>query len=304
MMNERILRDPFLLERLSAEVQETAGGLTGFFRTDTDEFCGSPDWVKKFSQKLTQTANITSMTTSTDILCYAVRHQGDWSRIAQAIHSHEPVEPVISRSPWVTFLDPDYPACFRKLRYPPWILFYPGDLSLLDRPCAAVVGSRDATMQALRNTTAVVNALKERYVIVSGLARGVDAQAHRAALDKGTVGILGCGIDRVYPRENAALFSAMKKNHLVISEYPWQTTPLPGHFPWRNRLIAAAASVVVVTEAREKSGTMYTVDEALSLSVPVWCLPTDFSRKDHCGCNRLIHQGAGILCDLQQVREL
>lgn len=185
------------------------------------------------------------------LLCSAA--SGDWSRIAQAIHSHEPVEPVISRSPWVTFLDPDYPACFRKLRYPPWILFYHGDLSLLDRPCAAVVGSRDATMQALRNTTAVVNALKERYVIVSGLARGVDAQAHRAALDKGTVGILGCGIDRVYPRENAALFSAMKKNHLVISEYPWQTTPLPGHFPWRNRLIAAAASVVVVTEAREKA---------------------------------------------------
>ena len=162
----------------------------------------------------------------------------------------------------------------------------------------------EASTMALDNTARIVNCLKDRYVIVSGLARGVDARAHTEALDKSTIGILGCGIDRVYPRDNSLLFSRMRKDHLILSEYPPGTPPLPRHFPWRNRLIAAAADLLVVTEAREKSGTMYTVDEALALSVPVWCVPTEFGDESHMGCNRLILQGAGILCDLQQVREL
>lgn len=257
-----------------------------------------------FSQKPKVLANITNMTTSKDILCYAIRHNGDWTAIARAIHSQEPAVPVFCQYPCVTFLDPEYPACFRKLRYPPWILFYQGDLRLLNGPAAAVVGSRDASRKALDNTARIVRCLKDRYVIVSGLARGVDARAHTEALDKSTIGILGCGIDRIYPRDNSLLFSRMRKDHLIVSEYPPGTPPLPRHFPWRNRLIAAAADLLVVTEAREKSGTMYTVDEALALSVPVWCVPTEFGDESHMGCNRLILQGAGILCDLQQVREL
>lgn len=245
------------------------------------------------------------MTTSRDILAYAFRHDGDWTKIARSIKAHEPAQPVFCRYPYVTFLDPDYPACFRRLRYPPWILFYQGDLSLLDKPGAAVIGSRDATTQALRNAWNIAACLSERYVIVSGLARGIDTQAHRSAMEKGrTVGVLGCGIDRIYPRENERLGRQMKQEQLVISEYPPGSAPFPAHFPWRNRLIAAAARVVVVVEAAEKSGTMHTVEQALELSVPVWCVPVDFSRTDHRGCNYLISQGAQILCDLQTCHEI
>lgn len=246
-----------------------------------------------------------TMNTRETIYAYAVKYQGDWTRIGQALRDKESVSPPPeSPIPYVTLVDPDYPDCFRSLRYPPWILFFRGDLSLASRDCAGIIGSRRCTSQALENTKTVTEGLMDRYVIVSGLARGIDAAAHETALKAHTIGIIGCGLDRVYPKENAPLYKAMGQSHLLLSEYPPATPPLAKHFPWRNRLIAACCKFVVIPEAEIRSGTMHTVNACLELSKTVYCLPSPFGQTHHSGGSWLISQGAQILFETAQLKEL
>ncbi|MFR2885198.1 MAG: DNA-processing protein DprA [Merdibacter sp.] len=200
------------------------------------------------------------------ILCYALRYHGEWNKIAKAIGRDEEWSPCACAYDFVTLGEPGYPKAFAALRFPPWIVFYRGDLSLLARSCVAVVGSRRASGEGIRACARTVEILSRRHVIVSGLAKGIDACAHRCALERGTIGVIGCGIDVVYPKENAALYARMARDHLIVSEYPPQTPPLAAHFPWRNRLIAAAGSALVVIEACRAAHDA-TVSEALSCPV-------------------------------------
>lgn len=230
------------------------------------------------------------------ILWYAIKYQGDWTKIGNAIQRKESYEKITTYPyPYVTIADETYPKRLLRLRYPPWILFYQGNLKLLECDSIGVVGARKCSMQALYNTKDVVNRVKNKYCIVSGLAKGIDGMAHQSALDRATIGIIGCGIDQIYPKENIRLYQEMAKHHLIISEYPCKTPPLRHHFPWRNRLIAACSNLLIVIEAKKKSGTMLTVNECLELSVPVYCLPTDFSNEEYDGCNYLIENGAYLL---------
>ncbi|MDO4467635.1 MAG: DNA-processing protein DprA [Bacillota bacterium] len=230
------------------------------------------------------------------ILWYALKYDGDWTKIGNAIKNKEEYQCLSSYPfPYITIVDPQYPKIFLRLRFPPWILFYQGNLRLLENDMVGIVGSRICSQQALRNTEEVVKILKRKYCIVSGLAKGIDAKAHSSALDQKTIGIIGCGIDVIYPKENAYLYQEMSKNHLILSEYPMGSKPLKHHFPWRNRLIAACSSFLIVIEAKKQSGTMLTVNECLSLSIPVYCLPTAFENIAYEGCNYLIENGANIL---------
>lgn len=238
------------------------------------------------------------------ILCYALRYHGEWNKIAKAIGRDEEWSPCACAYDFVTLGEPGYPKAFAALRFPPWIVFYRGDLSLLARSCVAVVGSRRASSEGIRACARTVEILSRRHVIVSGLAKGIDACAHRCALERGTIGVIGCGIDVVYPKENAALYARMARDHLIVSEYPPQTPPLAAHFPWRNRLIAAAGSALVVIEAVPRSGTMHTVSEALELSRPVYCLSRSFLERVYTGNALLIQQGAAIVLDEDDVKEI
>ncbi len=141
-------------------------------------------------------------------------------------------------------------------------------LRLIERKGVGIVGARNCSLQALQNTDLIVKRLQSKYVIVSGLAKGIDARAHQNAIR--TIGVLGCGINVIYPKENTFLFERMKYTGLIISEYPMHVKPLAYHFPWRNRLIAALSYSLVVIEASYKSGTMITVNECLELSVPIY----------------------------------
>ena len=132
-------------------------------------------------------------------------------------------------------------------------------------------------------------------IVVSGLAKGADAQAHRCALQTGTIGVLGCGLDVIYPKENEKLIKEMKLNHLVLSEYPEGVKPMKHHFPWRNRIIAALSDHIVAVQAQMKSGTATTVMQAIELSKMVYCVPYPLDFEDGQGCNQLISQGAQIL---------
>lgn len=238
------------------------------------------------------------------ILWYALESQGEWQQIALRIKNKAPVQRVRYPGSFVTIVDPEYPSCFRQLRYPPWILFYEGDFSYLQKRGIAIIGSRNCTSSALNNTKIITDRLKKRYVIVSGLAKGIDSMAHRCSLDQKTIGFIGCGLDTIYPKENAFLYQEMSRRHLILSEYPMHTKPLAHHFPWRNRLIAASCDALIVIQAKCKSGTMHTVNECLELSKPVYCVPSAFEDKEHTGCNWLIQNGAYIIVEESDLDEL
>lgn len=233
------------------------------------------------------------------ILYYAVLYKGDWKKIAKALDRKEEYQILECDYSFVTIGEPDYPKCFLDLECPPWILFYAGNLEWLNEPKVAIIGARNCSQSGLKNTKQIVDRLKKRSVIVSGLAKGIDAAAHWSSLDEKTIGIIGCGLDIVYPKENCSLYERMRREHLLISEYPPGVPPYARNFPWRNRLIAAACESVIVIEAGMKSGTMLTVNECLALGKEVYCLPQLFGEQKFAGCNYLISSGANILYDLQ-----
>ena len=142
------------------------------------------------------------------LLAYALRYEGSWPQIAAAIRNAEPWQPVSYDGRYVTITDADYPARFRQLRYPPWVIFYAGNSDLWKQAGIAVIGARSTSAQGRECCRDITSILKEKYVIISGLAKGIDAIAHKEALDARTVAVIGCGIDVVYPRENAALYPA------------------------------------------------------------------------------------------------
>lgn len=247
---------------------------------------------------------ISSMTTREDILYYALRYEGNWTRIALAIRNHERSNPVCCEEQFATIVDDEYPACLKTLRYPPWIIFWRGDLSLLDRPAAWITGSRACSVEGRRNTADVASVLRRHYVLAAGLSEGVEEEVHKEGLESGTIGVLSCGIDRILPESSRWLYSRMCREHLVLSEYPPGTLASTEKYRWRNRLLAALSRIMVVTECTMTDGTMKAVEEALELSRPVWCLPAAYSGRQVSGCNWLISQGAGILCSLESVRDL
>lgn len=202
--------------------------------------------------------------------------------------------------------DPRYPAAFRNLADPPFILFAAGDLSLLGRPGFAMVGTRAPThygraaVEMLSNGVAFAG-----YTVVSGMARGIDTLAHRAALDAGgaTIGVLGHGIDGVYPPENRALFAEMRERGLLLTEMAPGERPLAGNFPRRNRLIAALSRAVLVVEMGLKSGAQHTVTYALELGREVLAVPGPIDSRVSAGTNQLIKDGARVVTSVEDVLE-
>lgn len=238
------------------------------------------------------------------ILYYALKYGGEWKYIKRAIDEQEPWEQVTYSGNYTTLFDDDYPEKLRCLQNPPWIMFYEGDLKLCDASAVGIVGSRLASTYGFNMCEQVVRILKAKQVIVSGLAKGIDAHAHSLALEDHTIGIIGCGLDITYPACNRKLYERMRTTHLIMSEYPNGVKPLAYHFPWRNRIIAALSDAVVVIEATKKSGSMLTVNEAIELDIPVYCIPHSFDSVHGQGCNLLISQGANILVDKDDIHDI
>jgi DNA processing protein len=168
----------------------------------------------------------------------------------------------------------------------------------------AVVGSRRHTGYGADAATAIAGgASRAGVVVVSGLARGIDAAAHAAALEGGTIAVLGCGVDVEYPRENARLQARIAGEGLLLSEFAPGTPALPFHFPRRNRIIAALARGVVVVEATAKSGSLITVDHALDLGRDVFAVPGPIGSDTSAGTNALIRDGARLVESAEQLLE-
>jgi len=206
----------------------------------------------------------------------------------------------------LTLADAAYPQALLAAADPPVLLHAKGLVELLNRPALAVVGSRNATRQGEATAEAFAAALSAAgLTIVSGLALGIDAAAHRGALDGrgSTVAVIGTGADRIYPSRNEALARVIAERGVVISEFPLGTPAMAANFPRRNRLIAGLARGCLVVEAAERSGSLITARLAAEAGLEVFAIPGSIHSPLAKGCHKLIKQGAKLVEKAEDILE-
>jgi DNA processing protein len=204
----------------------------------------------------------------------------------------------------ITLADSNYPGPLLETQDPPALLYATGRTELLGRPALAVVGSRNATAQGARDAEQFAKAFSEAgLTIVSGLALGIDAAAHRGGLaaQGSTIAVLGTGVDVVYPRQNAALAERIAESGLLLSEFPLGTPGVAQNFPRRNRVISGLAQGCLVVEAALASGSLITARAAVEQSREVFALPGSIHSPLSKGCHALIKQGAKLVESAEDV---
>jgi len=204
----------------------------------------------------------------------------------------------------VCFGDTAYPAALTDIPDPPPLLWCIGDTALMARPMVAMVGARNASSLGTRMARKLAEGLTDAgFVVVSGLARGIDTAAHLAALEGGTIAVQAGGVDVIYPRENATLADDIAKTGLRLSEIAIGTQPQARHFPRRNRIISGIARAVVVVEAAARSGSLITAKNALDQGRDVLAVPGHPFDARAFGCNALLRDGATLVRSAEDVIE-
>jgi DNA processing protein len=202
--------------------------------------------------------------------------------------------------------DPRYPERLRQIADPPVVLWMLGQAEALHGPLVAVIGSRYPSTTGLMVAKRLSSELAEAgLTVVSGLARGIDGAAHRAAIDAGgrTVAVLGNGPDVVYPAEHRELFQAVRRAGAIVTEFPPGAGPKPRHFPLRNRIISGLSQAVVVVEASDKSGTLITARAAIEQGRDVLAVPGSVLSERYRGCHALIKDGARLVETVDDILE-
>lgn len=205
---------------------------------------------------------------------------------------------------FVTVDDSDYPKKLMPYDHKPYYLFYKGRLPDESKPVMAMVGARACSDYGRKIARKMSKELSEKGVqVISGMARGIDTYSALGALEgmSPTFAVLGCGVDICYPTENIELYNDILKNGGIISEYPPGDKPLPWHFPQRNRIISGLSDKIVVVEAKEKSGSLITVEWGLEQGKDIMAVPGRIGEKLSSGCNRLIKAGAGIITSVDDI---
>lgn len=199
----------------------------------------------------------------------------------------------------LTILDDDYPSSLKAIPDPPLVLYLHGNKNLLKlSPNLSVVGTRFPSKHAFPIMKKILLPLIEQnFVITSGMAIGIDGFAHQLALENngGTIAVLGSGFYHIYPKQHYQLFQQLGQDNLIISEYPPDQPPRKHHFPERNRIISGLSFGTLVIEAKQKSGTLITVDQALEQGKEVFALPGSILSETSMGCNQLIQDGAKLV---------
>ncbi len=206
----------------------------------------------------------------------------------------------------VTLGDPSYPAPLLDTADPPLLLYAQGRVELLQADAIAIVGSRNPTPQGEQNARAFAKNLGDAgWVVVSGLALGIDGAAHEGALvaGAGTIAVVGTGLDRVYPKQHLDLAHRIAQDGLMLSEYALGTPPLAAHFPLRNRLIAGLTRGTLVVEAALQSGSLITARLATEAGREVFAIPGSIHAPQSRGCHALIRQGAKLVESAEDVLE-
>jgi DNA processing protein len=235
--------------------------------------------------------------------------------VAQAIHTRQPLSLAAKELAQaqahgcrlLTWDEPEYPTRLREIYDPPPLLYVLGNVELLGRHSVAIVGARRPSPYGNQMAERLAKDLADRgLVILSGLARGIDSSAHHGALSSATgatIGVLGCGIDVVYPKENKKIFEEMQKRGAIISEFPMGTFPAPQNFPIRNRIIAGIGLGVVVVEGAQYSGSLITARLAMEFGREVYGVPGNATQPSSFGPNQLIKQGAKLVTGWEDVVE-
>ncbi len=206
----------------------------------------------------------------------------------------------------LTFEDEKYPPLLKQIPDYPLSLYYKGDLDTIDNNYnLAIVGSRNATSEALSVVDGIISEFKNSdLTVVSGLAYGIDAQAHKSAIENNlkTVAVVGSGLDIIYPKANKNLFyDIIDKNGVVFSEYPLKIRPIPSNFPQRNRIVTGMSKGVLVGEAKIKSGAMISANLALGYNRELMCIPGNVLNPNTSGIYHLIKNGASIVTKAQDI---
>lgn len=230
--------------------------------------------------------------------------------IYQKIHQHPYERNFQYKNPRVkliTIYDEVYPPQLKQIPDPPFLLYALGDLALLkSERSISVIGTRQPSAEALPKMKQLIPPLVESSVtIVSGLAYGIDSMAHQLTLNLSgqTIAVLGGGFNYIYPRENIPLFKKIIEKGLVLSEYAPNIAPKKYHFPERNRIISGLSNGTLVIEARERSGTLITVNEALEQGRDVYAVPGSILDKQTLGCHRMIQDGAKLVINATDILE-
>lgn len=203
---------------------------------------------------------------------------------------------------FITMESDKYPEKLRNIFDPPYGLFYNGTLPDFNK-CISIVGARRCSAYGKKLAHSLGKMLAEAgFTIISGMARGIDAYGHQGCLEGHghTVAVLGSGCDVIYPADNRLLYEEIAKNGAIISEYQMGASPIAMNFPRRNRIVSALSDVVIVVEAREKSGSLITADFALEQGKDIYVVPGRVGDSLSTGCNKLISQGAGIIWSKEQ----
>ena len=244
------------------------------------------------------------------LIFLAVKYKGDYEQMLNAMilketnYPYEEVKKVCDSvtSKVMTLLDYDYPAKLKQVFRPPIVLFYYGDISLLDKKSISVVGSREYSNYGKHCTERVIADIIKGKVVVSGMARGIDTIAHKAAIANGgqTIAILGSGIDYCYPPENKELYEEIKKNHLIMSEYPFDTPPSKDNFPMRNRIVVGLGDAMFIPQVNSfSSGTMISINFGLNLNKEIYVAPHPLGSE--AVNNQLLNEGATLVESKEQL---
>lgn len=200
--------------------------------------------------------------------------------------------------------DDDYPLLLNEISHPPPLLFIAGEREVLARKQIAVVGSRRPTLVGLETARLfAMNLVEHDWVITSGLAHGIDGAAHKGALDANgkTVAVLGCGLDRVYPREHAALMAQCTYSGAVVSMFPCGIPPVAAHFPRRNQIVSGLSKGVLVVEASKRSGSLITARCGNEQNRDVFAIPGSIYSEQSQGCLQLIQEGAKCVTHVDDI---
>ena len=227
-----------------------------------------------------------------------IRHRQNWNFELERKKLEE------KKIRFVSFFDPDYPKKLKDIPDPPFGLYVKGKLPDENKPSVAIIGARMCSDYGRFMAREFGRNLSLAGVqIISGMARGIDGISQKAAIDAGgsSFGILGCGVNICYPEENRDVYDVICNEGGLISEYYPDMLPMSGLFPQRNRIISGLADIVLVVEARQKSGTQITVDQALEQGKEVLAIPGRTTDRLSDGCNYLISQGAGVALSTQDV---
>lgn len=232
------------------------------------------------------------------------------ARFENILNTYNPnqIEVALSKANISTLLisDNEYPESLKEISDPPILLFFQGNINCLKDPKLAVIGARNASSYGYKVAEYLVHELSNYFCIVSGLAKGIDTQAHETTLKNNgkTIAVFGCGLDIVYPYENKELCKKIiASNGLILSEFPPTTPPATHRFPIRNRIVSGLCQGVLICEASEKSGSLITANSALDQNRDVFAVPGAIFNEHSTGTNKLIQSGAKLVTSPTDILE-